>query len=415
MSQENTMKYFRKEDCIACGGTNLNFVLDLGLQPSANSFKKNKDDQEDFYPLAVNVCSDCSHLQLSHLVHQDELFKHYVYVSGTSKTQLNYFKWFADLVAQKLPNNNKRVLDIGCNDGSQLNYFKELGFDTYGVDPAENLYEISSKNHHVICDYFNSNTIAFGNPFSAIICQNAFAHNYDQLQFLEKCKSCLSDDGLIFISISQATMVQNGEFDTIYHEHYSYYNVKSMKAICERVGLFLVDVVQHPIHGNTYIFIISKTNIPSNTVEEMISAEDIFGMSDMKTYEKYAISAKQIANKFRLIVDEMKSVGHVVVGYGSPAKGNTMLNFSGVTLDFIVDDNPLKQGSYTPGSSIPVLSSEALKSVHDVEPVCFVPLAWNFFDEIHQKISKIRRGKTTIYIKYFPQFLVFTDSGEFCG
>lgn len=409
MSHENTIKYSRKDDCIACGGTNLNFVLDLGLQPSANSFKKNKNDQEDFYPLAVNVCSDCSHLQLSHLVHQDELFKHYVYVSGTSKTQLNYFKWFADIVAQKLPNNNNRILDVGCNDGSQLNYFKELGFNTYGVDPAKNLYEVSSKQHHVVCDYFNSDSVMFDTPFSAIICQNAFAHNYDQLQFLQKCKSCLCDDGLIFISISQATMVQNGEFDTIYHEHYSYYNVKSMKAICDRAGLFLIDVMTHPIHGNTYIFVLSNTNTPSNSVKEMISAEDRLGMSDPKTYENYAFVAKQIAKKFKSAVDEMKSLGYPVIGYGSPAKGNTMLNFSGVTLDFIVDDNPLKQGSFTPGSSIHVLSSDSLKNLQDIQPVCFVPLAWNFFDEIHHKISNIRNGKTTLYIKYFPDFKVFND------
>ena len=413
MSHEETSKCCRKDECIACGGKNLQFVLDLGLQPSANSFKKNKDDPEDWYPLAVNFCRDCSHLQLSHLVHQDELFKHYVYVSGTSNTQLNYFKWFADVVAQKLPNTNNRVLDIGCNDGSQLNFFKELGFDTYGVDPATNLHAISSKQHHVVCDYFNSDSVVFDAEFSAIICQNAFAHNYDQLQFLKKCKSCLCSDGLIFISISQATMVQNGEFDTIYHEHYSYYTVKSMKAICDRAGLFLVDVMKHPIHGNTYIFVISKTFTPSATVAEMICAEDLFGMSDANTYEKYALAAKQTAEKFRSAVDEIKSFGHPVVGYGSPAKGNTMLNFSGVTLDFIVDDNPLKQGSFTPGSSIRVLSSDSLKTLQNTEPVCFVPLAWNFFDEIHQKISKSRNGKTTMYIKYFPDFKVFTDGCEF--
>ena len=407
MSCELTHKVRSKDDCIACGYDILTPVLDLGIQPLANSFKKNQRDFEDCYPLAVNFCTNCSHLQLSHLVHPDELFKNYIYVSGTSKTQLDYFHWFSDLVASRIGKNIGRVLDIGCNDGSQLNFLKMLGFETYGVDPAKNLYHMSSKNHSVVCDYFNDDAVEFDKPFDAIICQNAFAHNYDQLQFLEKCKDVLSDDGLIFVSISQATMIKNNEFDTIYHEHYSYYTVKSMNALCNRAGLFLVDVVKHCIHGNTYIFVISKHNNKSTTVEHMIREENDFGMSESCTYTKYASKAIKIAEKFKVTIDSMRSIGYMVVGYGSPAKGNTMLNFSGVTLDFIVDDNPLKQGKFTPGSSVPVVSVDKLDQLSDIEPVCFVPMAWNFFDEIYQKISKIRNGKATVYLKYFPEFTYF--------
>lgn len=403
-------KCYSKDDCIACGNSTLFPVLDLGVQPLANSFKQKQDDVEDSYPLAVNFCPNCSHLQLSHLVHQDELFKHYVYVSGTSKTQLEYFNWFADLVASSVGTTNGRVLDIGCNDGSQLNSLKKLGFKTHGVDPAKNLHPMSSKNHDVVCDYFNSDQVFFDVSFDSIICQNAFAHNYDQLQFLKKCKTILSDEGRIFISISQATMVQNNEFDTIYHEHYSYYTVKSMDALCRRAGLFLVDVVQHPIHGNTYIFILAKTNKRSSVVDDMINREDQLGLSNLYTYLKYANKAKQIAHKFKQVIDHLKSNGYSVVGYGSPAKGNTMLNFSGVTLDFIVDDNPLKQGTFTPGTSIPVMSNQVMADLSDVDPVCFVPLAWNFFDEIHTKIAAVRSNKPTVYVKYFPEFSVFAEN-----
>lgn len=409
MNHKNDIKCLRKDDCIACGNDSLYLVLDMGLQPLANSFKKHKDDAENQYPLAVNFCPKCSHLQLTHLVHQDELFKHYLYVSGTSNTQLNYFNWFGDLVSSSINKTSGKILDIGCNDGSQLNVFKKIGFDTYGVDPAENLYNLSCKNHRVLCDYFNSDTVAFDDKFDSIICQNAFAHNYDQLQFLKKCKSILADDGRIFISISQATMVQNSEFDTIYHEHYSYYTVKSMDALCRRAGLFLVDVVQHSIHGNTYIFVLSKTDERSLVVDSMIAKENDLGMSDLYTYLKYSNNATKIAHKFKDVTDHLKQNGYRIIGYGSPAKGNTMLNFSGVTLDFIVDDNPLKQGTFTPGTSIPVLSVEALYSCAD-DPVCFVPLAWNFFDEIHMKIAQIRGKKPTIYVKYFPVFRVFAEN-----
>lgn len=398
-----------KKDCIACGNKNLIPVLDLGNQPLANSFKTKQDADEEYYPLGVNFCATCSHLQLTHLVHADKLFKHYLYVSGTSKTQLEYFKWFVDSVISKTNCSSGKVLDIGCNDGSQLNYFKTAGFDTYGVDPAKNLYELSSKNHKVVCDYFNNDCVHFETNFDIIICQNAFAHNYDQLQFLSKCKNIMNDSSLLFITISQATMVQNNEFDTIYHEHYSYYTVKSMDTLCKRSGLFLVDVIKHDIHGNSYIFVISKTNNRSSVVDNMIRDEELNGMNNVLTYLKYANNAKNVAKKFKFVVDELKKSGCSLIGYGSPAKGNTMLNYSGVKLDFIIDDNPLKQNTFTPGSSIPVVSMSKLEEMAQQEPICFVPLAWNFFEEIHNKISEKRKDKFTLYIKYFPQFKVFAE------
>ena len=398
-----------KQDCIACGNKNLISVLDLGKQPLANSFKKEKNAAEEYYPLAVNFCANCSHLQLTHLVDADKLFKHYLYVSGTSKTQLDYFKWFVDMVSKKINRSSGKVLDIGCNDGSQLNYFKDAGFITYGVDPAANLHELSAKNHNVICDYFNNDSVIFDSNFDVIVCQNAFAHNYNQVQFLSKCKNIMNDSSLLFITISQATMVQNSEFDTIYHEHYSYYTVKSMDAICKRSGLFLVDVVKHDIHGNSYIFVISKTNNRSAVVDDMIREENLKGMSNILTYLKYANNAKKVAHKFKFVTDEMKKNGCILIGYGSPAKGNTMLNYSGAKLDFIVDDNPLKQGTFTPGSSIPVVSMSKLEEFSEHELVCFIPLAWNFFDEIYKKISTQRKNMFTLYMQYFPEFNVFAE------
>ena len=153
--------------CIACGSLVLAQVLDLNEQPLANSFKKTKNEQENFYPLMLNRCLSCHHLQLSHMVNPNELFKNYLYVSGTSNTQLLYFDWFSNMVKERLGLDNASVLDIGCNDGSQLNYFKSIGFSTYGVDPAENLYPISSKEHNVVCNYFNTEQVQFPVKFQA--------------------------------------------------------------------------------------------------------------------------------------------------------------------------------------------------------------------------------------------------------
>jgi len=387
--------------CVVCGQSDLIEVLDLGIQPLANSFKNTKTDHENCYPLRMNRCEYCSHLQLSHFVHPDELFKNYLYVSGTSKTQLEYFEWFAKMVSDKIKTNNGKVLDIGCNDGSQLDFLKTIGFETFGIDPAINLHPLSSKNHNVICDYFNEDNVQFSEKFNLIICQNAFAHNYNQLQFLEKSKSILANNGLIFITISQALMIMNNEFDTIYHEHYSYYNVKSMDILCKRAGLFLVDMIPHPIHGTSYIFVISSTNNPSQNIQRLIEEERVNGLHDSNVYKNYSAQAKKISKDFKLITDELRTKGFTLIGYGSPAKGNTMLNFSDVVLDFIVDDNPLKQNKFTPGTSIPIYGIDSLDKYKNLDSICFIPLAWNFFDEISKKISNKRTGKTT-YIRYFP-------------
>lgn len=393
--------------CIACDGTELVPLLDLGMQPLANSFLKTKDELESYFPLATKYCSDCFHVQLTHKVDPDLLFKNYLYVSGTAKTQLEYFDWFAKLVCE----NGTRissVLDIGCNDGSQLNSFIKYGIKTYGVDPAENLYKISSEKHSVHCGYFDD-TFPNGN-FDVVVCQNAFSHNYNQLSFLRNMKRVLADHGQIYITTSQSEMIFNGEFDTIYHEHLSFYNIKSMDALCRRAGLNLVEVLEHPIHGNSFIFIISKNNARNAYLELKMKEEERYGLYDPELYITYVDECKNIIQEFADEIAGHKANGKILIGYGAPAKGNTLLNASNVVLDFIIDDNPLKQGLYTPGMRIPIFSSEKLREYVDVDNIVFVPLAWNFFDEIKAKIEKMRPNKKDAFLRYFPY--VYTENNS---
>lgn len=391
------------KECIACGNNNLVPLLDLGLQPLANSFLKSEDELEPYFPLATNYCTDCFHVQLTHKVDPDLLFKNYLYVSGTAKTQIEYFDWFAKFVVE----NGKpaKVLDIGCNDGSQLDAFKKYGTLTFGVDPAENLYEISSKNHHVHCGYFDENYDTIG--FEAVICQNAFAHNYNQLSFLRNMKRVLSDDGLIYVTTSQADMIMNGEFDTIYHEHLSFYTIKSMNELCKRAGLNLIEVLKHPIHGNSFIFVISKNKSRPAYLELKMNEEKINWIYNRKLYSNYVEDCKNIIEDFSIEIAQHKADGKVLIGYGAPAKGNTLLNASHVSLDFIIDDNPLKQGLYTPGMRTPIFSSEKLNEYTEADNLVFVPLAWNFFDEIKSKIEAMRPNKKDAFLRFFPY--VFTE------
>lgn len=395
------MKYTELKHCIACNSDKLHSILDLGNQPLANSYKNTKEEAEDFFPLAINVCQDCYHTQLTHSVDPDLLFKHYLYVSGTTKTQLDYFDWFAKFTLEYSNKTSGKVLDIGCNDGSQLNCFKSLGCLTYGIDPAENLYPSSSANHNVICDYLHEDAKQLG-KFDVVLCQNAFAHNTDQIGFMNIVKDMLRDDGYLFITTSQADMILNGEFDTIYHEHLSFYTIKSMDALCRRAGLHLVDAIKHPIHGNSFIFVISTTRSRKYHIENLINFEKSHGLHDLATYKHYSEVCIKNASALKEFINTVRDAGKTIVGFGAPAKGNTLMNYIQVTPDFIIDENPLKQGMYTPGVSVPIYGMDYLEQFNGTETLCFLPLAWNFFKEIKSKVEGVRPGHKDIFIKYFP-------------
>lgn len=392
------------DSCLCCGSKNLKLILDLKEQPLANSFKKDPDDYEDVFPLKLNLCTNCTHLQLSHAVNPDLLFKHYLYVSGTSKTLKEYFDWFADFTLNYFSDRPKTALDIACNDGTQLDSFKAKGFETYGVDPAENLHKLSSKNHNVICDYLKREHVAeLAGKIDVINAQNVFAHNSYPLEFLEICRDIMHDNSVLFIQTSQADMVKNNEFDTIYHEHLSFFNASSMDALAKRAGLHLIDITKTPIHGNSYVFVFSKNPPGDSRVQDVLAEERAAGLQNLTTYDEYAKKCQQVVVDLKRVLDEYRAQGCLLVGYGAAAKGNTLLNFGDIQLDFIIDDNPLKQGMYTPGTNILVTSIDGLADIGDKQKIVFVPLAWNFFTEIKAKIKSKRDNSLDTFIRYFPK------------
>jgi SAM-dependent methyltransferase len=303
--------------------------------------------------------------------------------------------WYAKFCIEKFGHVPSSVLDIGCNDGSQLDKFKALNVDTYGVDPAENLYETSSKNHKVTCGYFDDK---YSRSHDIITIQNAFAHNPNPLELLKNCKKNLAINGLLFIQTSQSDMILNDEFDTIYHEHISYYNVKSMMLLCNRAGLNLIDVVKTPIHGTSYIFIISADRSAPSTIKNLVDMETAAGLYTDFTYTKYTSNCIEKVANFAERVEYWREQGYKIVGYGAPAKGNTFLNFARIPLDIIIDDNKLKQGMFTPGSSIEIVGSEILGTYTENDKVLFIPLAWNFFKEIEQRILSVRNNPNDIFL-----------------
>jgi hypothetical protein len=255
----------------------------------------------------------------------------------------------------------------------------------------------------VICDFWNEDAQKkLGVKFDVISSQNAFAHIPDPLSYLKLVKDSLKDRGLMFISTSQADMIVNDEFDTIYHEHISFFNIRSMAALARRAGLHLIDVIKTPIHGTSYIFVLSKSHSRFR-VENFLAMEQAVGLYADETYTAWAANTLRLVDELKVFVELYRNKGYVIGGYGAAAKGNTLLNFSKIKLDFIVDDNPLKQGTYSPGMHIPVVGIDHLNSYSPTDKILFVPLAWNFFREIRQKILNKRNNENDKFLKYFPK------------
>ena len=386
-----------KNECRICFNPHLYSILDLGTQPLANEYHNNTSTLNE-YPLHLIWCPNCTHLQLNYVVDKNVLYKHYQYVSGTSSTMDKYFDWLAEKFTLEM--GPKNVLDIACNDASQLDHFKKRGWVTYGIDPAENIVSKIKSHHTIYNDFFNLQFAQkLGLIFDLILAQNVVAHVDDVHDFIQGCKILLADDGKLCIQTSQCNMIQNNEFDTIYHEHHSFFSVRSMKTLVESCGLYLKKVERTFIHGTSFLFTISKMHPTKEELDVLVlELESEKELSQLETYKNYAKRVDIICKNLTQRVEELKDDGYTVIGYGAAAKGNTLLNYCKIKLDYIIDDADIKWNLYTPGMNIPIYSPNKLQ---DVEKLVIIPLAWNFFDEIVTRVKE--RVKNAIFLKYFPQ------------
>ena len=380
--------YKQLNKCVACDSGALESVVDLGAQPLANNYHSGEGGGTA-YPLEMMVCKQCSHCQLSVAVDPEIMFKNYLYVTGTSQTLRDYAEWFAQMVNTEMPTG--KMCDIASNDGTQLDAFKDLGWETMGIEPAVNL--VKDYKHYVINEFAQNVTEPL--QLDVVTAQNVLAHTADPLGILTKIKSWLKPNGRAYIQTSQANMFKRFEFDTIYHEHISFYCASSMTALCRRAGLEIIKVQKTPVHGTSYVFTLqhAECTLP----QDHLNADP--ERYNQATYDLFADNTYKTIMRLQYAVREARQRGMTIVGYGAAAKGMTVLNAaSKVQFDFIVDDNPLKQGLFTPGTDLPILSATAL----DMDEHLFVvPLAWNFYSEIQQRVRKIRGDKPTTYYRYF--------------
>lgn len=397
------MKFKSINTCLACESSNLIEILDLGLQPLANSYRlPDTDSDEEIFPLHLRVCEQCLHAQISVAVDPGILYEDYSYVSGTTSTLKSYFKDFAEEIAKRGAETS--VLDIAANDGSFVKALRDAGLNGVGVDPAKNLVELAiSEGLAMHLGFWTSEfALNFDQKFDVITAMNVLAHVGDPADFLKGCRTALKVNGSIFIQTSQALMINRGEFDTIYHEHHSFFNTRSLQRLAERANLYVVDGKYVDVHGTSYRWELKAkpTSKPLFLLEDEISR----GMTKIETFFRFAEIAKHRAQETASIIQFQKEKGIAICAYGAAAKAHTFFNFANIKPDLVVDDNPLKQGRMSPGTGVVIKHPSCIQEIN--EPLQFIVSAWNFSHEIKERISIIRGGQfDDRFLQYFPEVI----------
>lgn len=401
-------KFQEIEYCVACGNKKLESMLSLEDQPLANEYLTEKKPRET-YPLSVNYCPECFHCQLSVAVNPSIMFKDYPYVSSTSKTTNAYFRQLSELIQDENPSGTK-ILDIGSNDGSFLANFNAT-WNKLGVDPAINLISRAQENNVITIPAVFDNYVAelISHEFDVVTALNVFAHTSNPLGMLLAIKKIMKPNGSLYIQTSQADMVMSHQFDTVYHEHISFFNVKSMKNLLSRAGFYLEDVKIVEIHGNSYLWKIKLNENRNDGISEKIftreKLEEQSGIYNNLTYESFQKKVLDHNQKVIEAINQYKCEGYQICSYGSAAKGNTFLAANAIYPDYIFDDTPEKIGKYSPIGNVIVKDPIELKNL--TGKVLIVIPAWNFKAEILQNIKiKLLSSQHILVLTYYPTLLI---------
>lgn len=374
--------------CRVCGSNDLVQVLDLGRQPLANLLKKSESEKEKSFPLSITFCNNCSLVQLEETIDKEVLFSNYVWVTGTSDTAKEYAEIFFDRTVNNTGlSKNELVVEIASNDGTFLKQFIRNGYKAIGVDPAQNISEQANRDGIKTITKFWDVDVAKSiretmGPAKVIIARNVIPHVSDLHSVIEGISECLSFDGTGIIEFHYAGKILTElHYDSIYHEHLCYFSVASIKYLLNRYGLnpFHIDI--SPISGGSYvIYFAKKQKLQTKEYEKFEKEEGETGINKLPSWLEFARrSAKHKSDSIEIL----KSFkGKNVIGFGSSARSSTYLNYCGFSLadiKVIIDNNKLKQGLFSAGSSIPIVSFE--KGMKENPDLIFV-IAWNFIDEI---------------------------------
>ena len=388
-------------------------LYDFGKQPNANHYLSKKEGSLQEYPLRLDVCRNCYHTQLSYTIPPEEIFSNYIYLSGTSNTMREFFRDFANKsIAECGKMGTGTVLEIACNDGSLLDWYKERGWRTYGYDPAKNIHAISSaKGHDVTVGFWGQDPVPKYPPLDIIVAQNVCAHVPDPVLFLSKCREVMNDNTILYVQTSQSEMIEKGQYDTAYHEHLSFFTVRSMDNAAKMAGLCLDGVEKTPVHGSSYIFRFKLQSTTDITENEIYKYEKSIGLYDDLLYYVYVEKVNELSEWLNNWRRKLMKQGARMVGYGAAAKGMTVLNSLRwhMPFSYIADDSKCKQGYYATNQKYCIVEPRVLGESNEL--LAIYVLAWNFIDEIKERVKKIRNGAPTYFIVTYPKKTVwYVDS-----
>ena len=390
---------------------------DLGKMPLSNAylFPSDLHKKENYYPLHVFVCEKCMLVQLPEHESPENIFSDYAYFSSYSDSWLEHSEKYVEGITKKRNLNiNSFVVEIASNDGYLLQFFKKKKVPCLGIEPAENVAKVAiAKNIPTITQFFGkacaSNLVEKGPKADLIIANNVLAHVPDINDFVSGMKILLKRSGMITIEVPYLLeLIKNKQFDTIYHEHFSYFSLIALDQIFKAHGLQIVDVEKLFSHGGSLrIFVkhLSQENARSERFQKLLEEEKLNKLNQLEKYFLFSSSIDQIKYDLLDFLILHKKGKKKVVGYGAPAKGNTLLNYCGIKKDlllFTVDRNPAKQNKFLPGSHIPIKSVDEIEKI---KPDYILILPWNLKREIMDQLSYIRKwgGKFVVPI---PQLTV---------
>jgi len=400
-------------NCRFCNNPLKHIFVNLGQSPLSNSFLKQEmlNQTEPTYPLCAFVCEKCFLVQLPEYENPENIFGDYAYFSSYSDTWLKHAESYVNLMLNRFSfDKNNLVVEIASNDGYLLQYFKKKGIPILGIEPAVNVAKVAEqKGIPTIVKFFGTETakelVKKEKTVDLLIGNNVLAHVPNINDFVKGLKIVLKKNGIITMEFPHLLqLIQNNQFDTIYHEHFSYLSLFVTNTIFSYHKLKIFDVEQLPTHGGSLrIFATHNENeniTISKKVNELINEEHQFGLSNIETFRNFSNKVEYVQEKLLSFLNTAKKEGKKVVCYGAAAKGNTLLNYCKVDsslVDYIVDKNPYKQGKFLPGSHLPIKSpDEILKT----KPSFVLILPWNIKDEIINQMNHIRKwgGKFVVPI-----------------
>lgn len=394
--------HYLRHDCRLCGSTALERVLELSPTPPANAFRRldQLSSPQARYPLDLYFCNSCTHVQLSDVVDPKLLFENYVYVSKTSPEYVDHLQDYAhDVMRRYINRPDAMVLEIGSNDGTFLRFFQQAGCKVLGVDPARSI--AAAANAHGVptrVDFFGSECAAQlaneGLQPDVILANHVYAHINDLRGVTKGIAALLPAGGFFIFEVSYLQdVIEHCLFDTIYHEHVAYHSVRAMRSFLDHYGLELLEVQRNEHQGGSLRGFAQKRGAASmrpvdSSVAAFLDNEDKWGLAKVETYRAYAKRIEALKQSFVGELKARKRAGQKIAGFGAPAKATTLMYQFAIDksiIDFIADDNELKQGLYAPGLDIPVLPTS---EIYERRPDAVVILAWNFAESMMRMQSR---------------------------